>query len=67
MSQNLMLALAEEHKQRTGHDIWREGPLDTTHMTCGVCLYLYTERRAMEDAERKYWEEQEKEAKEAMG
>jgi hypothetical protein len=49
MSQNLFFALAAEHKQRTGHDIFRQ--FSMTYMSCDVCLYLDAEKRRMEESE----------------
>ena len=58
MSHTLFLAVAEEHKQRTRHDVFRRGPLDTTHITCDVCSLLTAEARRYEKAELQYYEEQ---------
>ena len=39
-SVNLFLALAVEHKQRTGHDIFKAHPRSSYPFTCDVCLNL---------------------------
>lgn len=61
MSTNLMLALAAEHKQRTGHDVWAQGPLAIEPSFCDVCLHLHAEKRHQEEMERQHYEEMERE------
>lgn len=39
MDSDLFLAIYEEHKQRTGHDIYND-PTETRHIICMVCLHL---------------------------
>lgn len=56
---NLFLALAAEHKARTGHSIFTQGPLDTTHMTCSVCLFLGAEKRKIEKEEAEFYQNEE--------
>lgn len=43
MSFNLMMAIYEEHKQRTSHDVLRERRLGMIHVTCGVCRNILME------------------------
>jgi len=57
---NLFLALCAEHKQRTRHDIFTQGPLDTTHITCEVCLFLSAEKRDIDKAEAEYYQNEER-------
>jgi hypothetical protein len=61
MSDHLFYALAEEHKQRTRHDVFKQGPMDTTHISCDVCLHLLAELRDRQNTERE-WHEQQREA-----
>lgn len=57
---NIFLALAAEHKARTGHDIHTQTPLDTTHMNCLVCLHLWSEKRDLEKAEAEFYLEEQR-------
>jgi hypothetical protein len=51
---NLFMAIYEEHKQRTGHDIFKQRSFSNLH--CNVCLYLNAEKRKAEEEEREYYE-----------
>ena len=53
---NIFMALCEEHKQRTGHDVYHTNRLTPSWMLCTVCLYLDAERRRIDDAELEYHE-----------
>lgn len=65
MNSNLFFALAEEHRERTGHDINRRW-LDRSHseIACNVCMWLRAEKNEMDKAEKEYYEQLQKEAKE---
>ena len=55
MNTNLFLAIHAEHKARTGHDVFAQGPLRTLPLRCDVCLHLDAVKRAMEQAEAEYY------------
>ena len=48
----LVCAFYDEHKQRTGHDVRKEGSLSTLRITCDVCLALDD---LMKQAEMEYY------------
>ncbi len=54
MSQNIFYALAAEHKQRTGHDIFNEATR-LRNSCCDVCLYLKSEKHDQDRAEADYY------------
>lgn len=60
---NVFLAIYEEHKQRTRHDIYAQRALSTLEITCSVCLHLGAEKRQLEKEEREYYEKLEQEQK----
>ena len=66
MEINLLLAIAEEHKQRTGHDALSQptgiSARLPTWMNCNVCLHLSAAKKKMENAERRHYEEMAAEA-----
>jgi len=55
---NLLLAIYEEHKQRTRHDVFNQREFGTLHITCDVCLYLKCEKDEMDKKEAEYYESQ---------
>ena len=63
MSHSLFLAILEEHKARTRHDIYNMSAFSTIHVTCPVCLHLMCYKRVMDEAERRYYEDLELQAK----
>jgi len=58
---NLFLALYEEHKSRTGHDIYRIHNLSNFWNYCNVCLYLHAEKRNFERLEEEHFQRLDKE------
>ena len=60
MDDDLFMAVYEEHKQRTRHDVFTAGSLSTTKLNCNVCLYLDSIKRKREKAEREYYEREHK-------
>lgn len=61
---NLLLAIHAEHKQRTGHDIFRTS---ARLIGCDVCLFIGAEKRRLDDAEREYFANIERQGREAEG
>lgn len=57
MSFSLMMALLNEHKQRTGHDCTAHNHPRIRTVECDVCLFLSNEVDAQNKAEREYYEE----------
>lgn len=53
---NVFMAIYEEHKARTRHDVYTQGQYSTLATTCNVCLWLDSEKRDLEKAEREYYE-----------
>lgn len=53
---NVFMAIYEEHKARTHHDVYAQRPLSTLATSCRVCLWLDAEKRDLEKAEREYYE-----------
>lgn len=47
---NLFMAIYEEHKARTGHDIYTQDSVKSAF--CNVCMWLNSEKVEMEKAER---------------
>jgi hypothetical protein len=52
---SLFLALAEEHRHRTGHDIFKMDLFDTRRICCNVCMHLSAVNRAMNKAEEDHY------------
>lgn len=50
MSMNLMLAIYYEHKERTGHDIFKAGNLYNKQL-CNVCMFIHAENKDLEKQE----------------
>ena len=48
---NVFLAIYNEHKQRTRHDVYAQGRWSTLAIACDVCLYLDAEKQQLEKAE----------------
>lgn len=63
-AQDLFMALVEEHKQRTAHDIFRRDRFKPTWMGCNVCLYLDKMKREYENEEANYFKSLEEKGKE---
>ena len=57
MSSNIFFAVHAEHKQRTGHDVFKRSRFSTLPIECDVCLYLKAEKQALDKAEQKYYDE----------
>lgn len=53
---NIFLAIYEEHKQRTTHDVYAVKELNILETCCNVCLHLGAEKRRLEKEEREYYE-----------
>lgn len=63
MSANLFFALAEEHRARTGHDIFKAWLNRSRYeIACNVCMYLRAEKNEMDKAEKEYYEQLQQEA-----
>lgn len=57
---NLFLALAAEHKARTGHDVHRQFPSAAIHSVCDVCSHLWSEKRRLEEEEAEFYRDEER-------
>lgn len=53
---NVFMAIYEEHKARTRHDVYTQRELSTLATTCRVCLWLDSEKVELEKAERESYE-----------
>ena len=56
-TQNLFMALYEEHKQRTGHDVYNYNKFRPPWLHCNVCLNLDNLKKSQEKAEAEHYEE----------
>lgn len=55
---NAMMAIYYEHRQRTGHDVFAENEFGALRFTCDVCMYIHSEKRDCDKAEKEYYEQQ---------
>lgn len=54
---NVFMAIYEEHKQRTNHDIYACSERSIlTRISCNVCMWLHSEKVELEKAERESYE-----------
>jgi hypothetical protein len=60
------MALVEEHRQRTSHDVFRQNRFKPPWIRCNVCLYLDKMKREFENEEANYYKSQEEKGKEEV-